>query len=169
VSEGWVLNASPLILFARINALDIIDKLANPIIVPDAVIDEIRAGEADDASTPVALGYAEPRRAVNLTVSESISNWDLGLGESQVICRAILSEAWAVVDDLAARRCAKAHHIPIIGSLGIILRAKRRGFVDRAAPWITRLKTAGMYIDGRLVRDVLGDLGEVWEGEPHRD
>jgi predicted nucleic acid-binding protein len=45
VSEAWVVNASPLILFSRIARLDLIERLAPTILVPDAVIEEVRFGE----------------------------------------------------------------------------------------------------------------------------
>jgi hypothetical protein len=39
VSEAWVVNASPLILFSRIDRLDLIERLAPGILVPNAVIE----------------------------------------------------------------------------------------------------------------------------------
>ena len=162
MSERWIFNASPVILFARIDALDIISKLANAV-VPDAVIDEVRAGEPEDPSAHFGLAFAEKRRVSNLAIPPSIAHWDLGSGESQVISHAIQSSAWAVLDDLAGRRCAKVHQIPVIGSLGIVLRAKRKGLIGTAAPWIRKLKAAGMYIDDHLVRTVLATLGEASE------
>lgn len=56
MSEAWVVNASPLILLARIDRLDIIERLVPAILVPHAVIDEVRAGQEKD-----------PRRQARLT------------------------------------------------------------------------------------------------------
>jgi len=160
VSDVWILNASPVILFARINRLDLIGQLAARVVVPDAVISEIRAGEADDPSSRVALDFVEPCHAADLRVPDNIAPWDLGPGETQVIAQAIHASAWAVLDDLAARRCAATHKIPVIGSLGIILRAKRKGIIENAAPWIMKLKFAGMYLDETLIQKVLTEFGE---------
>ena len=44
----WVLNASPLILFARIDRLDIVYRLVKPIMVPDPLI--VTNGELQDRS-----------------------------------------------------------------------------------------------------------------------
>jgi predicted nucleic acid-binding protein len=38
-------NASPLILFSRIGRLDLVERLAPTILVPNAVIEEVRAGQ----------------------------------------------------------------------------------------------------------------------------
>ena len=43
MSEAWVVNASPLILFSRIGRLDLIERLAPTLLVPNAVVEETRA------------------------------------------------------------------------------------------------------------------------------
>jgi predicted nucleic acid-binding protein len=128
VNETWVLNASPIILLGRIHRLDLIKKLSGETIVPDAVIDEIRAGQADDPTANAGLSFAEPQRAPNRLLPDSVAHWDLGAGESQVIAHALQGSHWAVLDDLSARRCAATHQIPVVGSLGIILRARHSHF-----------------------------------------
>ena len=74
MSEVWVLNASPLILFARVNGLEIIERIASSIVIPEAVIDEVRAGAADDSFAHFALAFAQNRRASNLPISASPSS-----------------------------------------------------------------------------------------------
>jgi hypothetical protein len=44
VTDAWVINASPIILYGRIGRLDMIEYLAPSVIVPTAVIEEIRKG-----------------------------------------------------------------------------------------------------------------------------
>lgn len=48
MSEAWVVNASPLILLARIDRLDIIERLVPTILVPHAVIGSGGAREGSD-------------------------------------------------------------------------------------------------------------------------
>jgi predicted nucleic acid-binding protein len=74
--------------------------------------------------------FAQPCRASNLGLTASVVHWDLGAGESQVISQAIQTGAWTVLDDLAARRCAAAHQIPIVGSLGIIYEPSAKASLD---------------------------------------
>lgn len=106
MTEAWVANASPLILLGRISRLDLIDTLAPQIIVPDAVMAEIHAGEVKDATAITTLRWAESRRVSDAIVPASVERWDLGSGESQVIAHGLAGPRWAVLDDLAARRCA---------------------------------------------------------------
>jgi predicted nucleic acid-binding protein len=41
MSDRWVINASPLIVFGKIGQLDLFIRLAEEIVVPQAVADEI--------------------------------------------------------------------------------------------------------------------------------
>jgi predicted nucleic acid-binding protein len=160
VTEAWVANASPLILLGRIGRLDLIDTLAPRTLVPDAVIAEIRAGEVKDATAITTLRWAEPRRVPDAIVPASVERWDLGSGESQVIAHGLPGSRWAVLDDLAARRCAAAHGVVVIGTLGIVLRSKERGSIERAKPWTAKLMDAGMFVDRELLDQTLSITGE---------
>ena len=44
MAENWILNASPLIVLARIGLADLIRKQAEQVVVPHAVATEIEAG-----------------------------------------------------------------------------------------------------------------------------
>lgn len=160
MSEAWVINASPLILFARIGRLDLIERLAPAILIPNAVIEEVRAGQHKDPKAATALQWAEQYRVENVTLVASIEHWDLGLGESQVIAHSVGAPRWAVLDDQAARRCAVAHGIPVIGSLGVVLRSKKNRHIDRARPLVKELIAAGMFLDDEFVDRVLEAVGE---------
>ena len=61
MNEAWVINASPLILFARIARLDLFERLTPRILVPGAVFEEVRAGQEHDPTAAVALTWAIER------------------------------------------------------------------------------------------------------------
>jgi len=76
--------------------------------------------------------WAARYRVDESTVAASIEYWDLGLGEAQEIADCIGGLRWAVVNDRAARRCAAAHDVPVVGTLGIVLRAKNSRQIESA-------------------------------------
>jgi predicted nucleic acid-binding protein len=76
VSEGWVVNASPLILFSRIGRLDLIERLAPTVLIPSAVIEEVRAGQDKDRTATAALEWAANYRVEYVAVITSIEHWD---------------------------------------------------------------------------------------------
>jgi predicted nucleic acid-binding protein len=70
--------------------------------------------------------------------------------------------ATAILDDAVARACAKAFGVPILGTLGVVLRAKKRGLVPQAADVLRAMRAAGLHLDDRVIRLALGRIGETW-------
>jgi predicted nucleic acid-binding protein len=56
---------------------------------------------------------------------------------------------------MEARRCAKAMELRVIGTLGVVARARRMGRIGLAAPIIDRLRKTGLYVSGELVQRLL--------------
>lgn len=160
MTEAWVINASPLILYARIDRLDLIERLAPGIILSEKVIEEVWDGAHIDSTANAALNWAAKYRQPNIPIPASVAHWDLGAGESQVISYCLQGAHWGVLDDQMARRCISTHGLLMIGSLGIILRAKMCGLVEEARPWVSKLRAANMYVTDELVERSLSAIGE---------
>lgn len=157
----WVVDASPLILLGKIGQLDLLANLADALVVPRSVADEV--GAKPDGARLLETLAKNARYAVvsDEAVPPEILAWDLGPGESQVIANARRHGADRVVlDDLEARRCAKAMGLKAIGTLGIVARAKRSGRIESAAPVIGRLRETGLYASDELVAQLLREVGE---------
>jgi predicted nucleic acid-binding protein len=85
----------------------------------------------------------------------------LGQGESAVLAWAHSHQGCeAIIDDLAARRCAATLGIPVRGTLGLVLLAKQRNRVALARPLVHALREAGMYLSDRVVDRALALVGE---------
>jgi predicted nucleic acid-binding protein len=65
-----------------------------------------------------------------------------------------------VLDDRAARRCAVAHSVPVIGTLGVVLRSKKNRQIESARSVLKKLIAAGMFLDDEFVDGVLASIGE---------
>jgi predicted nucleic acid-binding protein len=161
VAERPAVNTSPLVFLSRAGLLELLQVAGDRLVVPAAVMDEI-----------VVRGPSDPTvRAVSrtswLTVVETpaaphlVQAWDLGKGESSVLAwgRTYLGTE-IIIDDLAGRRCAAALGIPVRGTLGLVIVAKKRAIIPHARPVIDRLRQSGMYPSDRLVNDVLGWVQE---------
>ena len=97
----------------------------------------------------------------DLDVPSDILAWDLGAGETQVLIYGKRYGATRVVlDDLEARRCAKVKGLPIIGTLGLVGRAKQLGILNKARPVIERLCQNGLYATNELINWILNEVGE---------
>lgn len=159
--DTWVLNASPLIALGRVQCLGLLDDLAPAILIPDKVLKEIEAGSLKDPDTAAILGWAGPFRAPRVPVPDSVAGWDLGAGEAQVIALCLQDRSrQAVLDDGDARRCALTLGVSMIGTLGILLQAKRKGLISDVRPWTERLVSSGYYLEHALLERVLAKTGE---------
>lgn len=156
-----VLDTSPLVFLAKIAALPILPDLAAELIAPAAVVEEIRAGRGrgPDLDLPEAAPWL--RVEPDLPLVPEIAGWDLGAGESQVLAQALTRPGWeAVLDDAEARRCARSLVLPVTGTLGILLRAKKSGVIPVARPLVEKLVEVGAYLPARLIEDALRQIDE---------
>ncbi len=140
----WVVNASPLIILGRVVQLHLAERLAETIIVPRAVAREIEAGADRDPARQWLTGPGRDHVREEGDPEPIVAHWDLGRGESHVLSWAFRHPGFeAILDDLAARKCAEVLSIPVRGTLGIILLAKKEGQV---APVLERIREAGFHI-----------------------
>ncbi len=66
-----------------------------------------------------------------------------------------------VLDDLQARKCTELFDISLIGTLGLVVLAKRKGLIALAKPFIERLVAVGLYIDSNILDRILIGVGEA--------
>jgi predicted nucleic acid-binding protein len=163
VTERWILNASPLIVLARTGHEDLFLELADQVVVPRAVASEIEAGPLEDRAIQ-ALAAGQFPIVDSPSPPAEILAWDLGSGETAVLSLALAKEGWtAILDDAAARKCARSFSIPVKGTLGVVILARQRGLIPSAAEILLSLQTAGFYLDHQTVREALArTVGEKW-------
>ncbi|MFN0062076.1 MAG: DUF3368 domain-containing protein [Myxococcaceae bacterium] len=161
--EVWVVNSSPTILLAKSRHLDLLLQLSREVLVPEAVASEILKGPPTDPARGLIEGGWGIRVPAAAT-PPSVVEWGLGAGETAVIATGLSRPgSTLVLDDAAARACARAFGLPVIGTLGVVLRAKKTGMIESASAVLRALRSAGLYLDA-LIRDALARVaGEVWE------
>jgi hypothetical protein len=144
-----VSNASPLIALADIEQLDLLTTLFGSIVIPPAVAGEIAR------TVPAGLPWL---RVENLTgaLPRAVQRPSLGAGEREAISLAAeLHADWLIVDDLPARRVARALDLRVIGTLGVLLAAKRRALVPQLRPLLDRLVAQSFFIGPDLYAELL--------------
>jgi predicted nucleic acid-binding protein len=156
-----VVNTSPIIFLAAADVLFLLPQVVGEILVPEAVLEEILSRKELPPSLQRLPSTAWAHIEASVEVPEEVAGWDLGLGETQVLALAVSrGGAEVVLDDLQARRCARSLGLPTTGTLGVILRAKRHGFIPAARPIIGTLLERGLYLAHDLVEASLAEVGE---------
>ncbi len=157
----WVINASPLILLGRIGLLDLAVDLCDELIVTEAVANEIAAGPADDAARLWLVAHGARITRVDPRPEPDVLAWDLGAGETGVLSWALANPgAVCVLDDRAARTCARAFSLPLTGTLGVLLAAKKAGRLATVAPLLDALIREGSLLSPALRMECLRLAGE---------
>lgn len=153
MSAPVVSNSSPLIALERIGRLDVLRGLFETVSVPAAVVAEV---------TPAMTLPAWIRqRDLTQTIIPAVLTAPLGAGEREAISLALEAGACLVIlDDRPARRTAQALSLPVIGTLGVLLAAKRRGLVPDVRSCLDELMQQDFRVSPRLREDVLRDAGE---------
>ena len=161
MARDWVLNASPLILLGKAELLKVIAPLADKWIVPNGVAREVSLKSPLDEFLGILTGGSHVLRIDVPEINSLVSGWDLGQGESEVITVALSQPGTgAVLDDSQARKCAMVMDIHLIGSIGLIARAKRENLISAAKPALQRLLSVGLYMDSKTLNQLLKALGE---------
>lgn len=150
-----VSNSSPLIALEQVRKPELLSALFGTVWIPPAVVAEVAPTIPVLPSwlTEQALSEAGARRALGIT---------LGPGESEAIALALeCNPEWLLLDERAARRAALGLGLPVIGTLGILLAAKRRGLLAAIKPVLELLADADFRVAPDLYDRVLRDAGEA--------
>jgi uncharacterized protein len=145
-----ICNTSPLQYLHQLDLLHLLPQLAGRVTVPAAVVAELEAGRKQGVNLPdlTALSW--------LTISHPISEpvlplvVDLGPGETEVLALALERQgAIVVLNDNLARQIAQTLNVPLTGTLGVLLSAKRAGLIPTVAPYLDQLQNLRFHQIGR--------------------
>jgi uncharacterized protein len=159
-----ICNTSPLQYLHQMGQLSILPALIGSIIVPPAVLVELDAGieKGLDLPQPANLRWIRIQAPICPPAVSLIT--DLGPGESQVLMLALeIPGSITLLDDALARRVAISKGIPIKGTLGLLLDAKRSGLLIMVKPSLDRLEELGFRLAQQTREAVLKLAGESQE------
>lgn len=156
-----VANASPLLFLAKLERLELLRLGVEAVLVPSGVLAEIRA-KRDAATKQVELSLGSWLKECPLTRPDLLRLLpDLGEGEKEVIAQALQENVVSVsLDDLDARRVARRLRLEPIGTVGLLLAAKKRAMLPSLKPELERLQTLGFWVSDILMDQSLREAGE---------
>jgi predicted nucleic acid-binding protein len=161
MTEMVVINASPLILLSKIGRADLLTELFDEVVVPNAVWREIVAGGETESTAPLWSALNRLTQVTIAEISPEVENWNLGDGESEVLTLALMDRRYrAVVDDRAARICATALGVRVLGTGGLLILAKRNGLIKSVGTELRRLLDRGLWLSTDTMKLLLDQAGE---------
>ncbi|MDE0024449.1 MAG: DUF3368 domain-containing protein [Spirochaetaceae bacterium] len=128
-----VADASPLIFLGKIRRLALIDRvLGGDVVVPLQVRDEVLARPLDPAESDELHRFLATVRMERVDSPRAFAA-GMSRADNAAMTAAVRLEAdLLLTDDRIVRRLAVVEGIPPLGTLGVLLRALRRGLLDRA-------------------------------------
>jgi predicted nucleic acid-binding protein len=156
-----IADSGPLICLAKIDQIELLSRLFSKILVPPEVWSEVTVrGQGHPGAYEVSqvtwltIQAPDPQLVKPLSIL-------VDAGEAEAIALAqTTADCTILLDDARARKIAQRLNTKQIGTIGLLLRAKRRGLVENIRPHIDALIENGIYIRRELTDAVLKNAGE---------
>ena len=151
-----VSDTTPFIALSIVGQLQLLAELYEEIFVPPSVFDEVMAGGVAN------IGVADFRMAEWIRVVELVDPRradllvDLDRGEAETITLAQeVGADLVIIDERLGRRFARHLGLAVTGSLGVLLRAKQMGYVNKVGPMVEALRHGGIRLGDDVVQRTL--------------
>lgn len=157
-----VADSSPLIALSSIAQHELLPALFDRIVVPTAVWNELSARSDEpnrrELLSATWLSVAQPGNHDLVRVLEQT----LGAGEAEAIALAIEHRAsLLIMDERLGRSVASRFGLLQLGTVGLLVEAKRRGHIAAIKPLIQQLqRMIGFRLSTSLVERILADCDE---------
>ena len=151
---GVIADASPLIALDQIGQISLIEHLFGQILIPAAVAREV------SPSLPTLPAWIMTRD-LTLPIASEILRASLGAGESETLALGLeVGAGLVIMDERPARKLALVLGLPVVGTAGILLAAKRAGLIPEVRPLLDTLIEKGFRVSAGLRDRVLADAAE---------
>jgi len=158
-----VSDTSPLSNFLVVNHLNLLKTLYGEIIIPEAVMQELLELEKRRIdlsiiknSTWIKVLPVEDKKAVKALLPEV----DLGEAEAITLAKQLKAD-WLLMDETKGRRIAEAEGLHVIGLLGTLLLAKKKGMLKEIKSILDEIISKAKFrISKELYERVLALAGE---------
>lgn len=135
-------NTTPISNLLHVEKIFLLTKLFGSIYIPEAVAKEVDV---------IFLNCGEWRKCIEekQIIIQSVSNTALlkqmvpflHQGEAEAICLSLEKKAKLfLIDDKDARTIAQLNNLPVTGTMGILLKAKKSGLISSVKQLIDRLR-----------------------------
>jgi predicted nucleic acid-binding protein len=161
-----VADSSPIVYLARLGRLGLLHSLYSEVFIPAAVWREVAIEgrvliEGQSLLSAASEGWIRVDGSAAASASESPLLKELDDGEREAITLAIRLKALLIIDEAGGRAAATKLGVTLTGTLGVLVQATRRGFIQRLKPELDRLMDETNFrCADELIAGALKDVGE---------
>jgi predicted nucleic acid-binding protein len=159
-----VADAGPLIGFARIGRLSLLRKLFGTIIIPPQVLDELKLSSHRPGSKAILQaidsGWIKLKKIKDPEKSRRL-HLLVDAGEADAILLALEQDArMLIIDDKKGRRTAKNFGLRLLGTGGVLIAAKKAGYLKDVTSVLNELSEAGYHFSSTLSKRIIELAGD---------
>jgi len=157
-----VVNSTPIIFLNHIGHLDLLQKLYSKVLIAEAVYQEVIVNNSDNNCNDFIsqCNWIEVITIKNESARKAFIT-SLHIGEVETMILALEeSAALCIIDDLLAWKHAKRLNLNVVGTLGILVAAKKLNYIDAVKPLTDQLISGGMYLSESVYDTVLSLANE---------
>lgn len=155
-----VTNTSPLISFAVLSRLDLLPQIFDEIYLPQAVLNEVSIW-GKPYSRQLKAFSNDKVMPVRNKIAVQLLTKDVDLGEAEAIALALENKIEDVLmDDPKGRKIAQLHGLYPIGTIGVLLEAKKLGYINQVKPQLDKLVAHKIRIGKNLYQQAFELAGE---------
>ncbi len=157
-----VTNTGPLVILAKIDQLALLQQLFSAVEIPPAVHRELMAKSGVEVGRlEVALKqFIEVVEEPEMSPAVKIVAAHLDAGEQQAIALASAKNTILVIDERLGRQAARQLGLTVTGSVGILIEAKKRGYVTAVRPLLESARRQGYWLSDELIVSAAKMAGE---------
>ncbi|HEY9159911.1 MAG TPA: DUF3368 domain-containing protein [Desulfomonilia bacterium] len=156
-----VLNSSPIISLSKSGFYHLLSELFKHIIITNEVLAEVTVKGLNDVQIDKMFSFQNIELASGNYQDARVAGWDLGKGETSVISYALENkEFYAVVDDMQARQCAELFGCKYIGTVAVIVMARRNELISSVREALFRIKSSGLWLSDSFIETVCKNENE---------
>jgi predicted nucleic acid-binding protein len=156
-----ITNTTPIVTLLGIGQLELLKNLYGQIIIPESVAKEVEQGKGKRFYADLSqLDWIKIQSIKETALFQYLLN-DLDEGEAAVITLAQeLNAQLLIIDERLGRRHAQLKGFVCIGTLGLLLKAKEKGFIPSIKPLLAKMQTNGIWLEATLIEQILTKANE---------
>jgi predicted nucleic acid-binding protein len=154
-----VSDSTPLVAFARLGRLDLLRRIVQHVLIPQAVMQEFTEGKNRPGAEEIRSASWVEVRVVGTIPPEILPLLDRGEAEVIALAEEVSADE-LLLDERAARAVAVARGLRVIGTAGLLVRAKEQGMINAVRPILEQMQARGIRYSRQFLDDLFREQGE---------
>lgn len=154
-------DTTPIISLIKINRLDLLEKLFEEVLIPEAVYRELTTNalfenEAKIVKTSSFLKTSSVQNRKSLQLLQAVSGLDDGESEAIILADELKSDV-LIMDERKGRKVAEKLGIKITSTVGVLLQSYSENMIssDEIKTYLDQLKNSNIRLSESLIQKAL--------------